>query len=266
MANEKHLLLTIQGDYVNTDLAAEAWQVGIRFSLVDGSTDPISTFPNNWECVADTISRTETDWTITGNFQIERLTDSFHLDDWLNDQVAPAVATWAGRSGCSDQVRVRRLKAYAIGAPDGKAVPAPPYATGTPVVLEWTSSYPVGSNSGQLLPLQIAAVASHRTAQIGRVGRGRNFLPGVTVGIVDANSTMSAAGAQNWRDAQVALLEGCSVATGIAQPFECRPCITGGNFTRYATIDHVQVDTILDTQRRRRRQLVGATFTAPVTY
>jgi hypothetical protein len=266
MANEKSLLLTIGGDYVNTDLAAEGWQVGIRCALVDGSIDPIGTFPNDWEVKGDTVSRTEADWTITGNWQIERFTDTFHADDWLNDQVAPAVATWALRSGCSDQVRVRTLKAYPIGAPTGKAIPAPGLGMGTPMLLEWTSSYPVGSNSGQLLPLQIAAVASHRTSQVGRAGRGRNFLPGLTAGMLDANTTMSATGAQNWRDAQVALLEGIALAAGGLQPYNLQPCVTGGNYTQYAVIDHVIVDTILDTQRRRRRQLVGASFTAPVTY
>ena len=69
MAGEKSLLLTIQGDYVNTDLSAEAWQIGIRCALVSGSVDPVGTFPNNWNPVADASSRTESLWTITGNWR-----------------------------------------------------------------------------------------------------------------------------------------------------------------------------------------------------
>ena len=173
MANEKHLLVTVTGDYTDSALSAEAWQVGLRFILNFGAVDPVGTLPNSWDVVADSINRTETHWTIAGNWKCTQLGGTFQADDWLNDQVAPAFAAWLGAMpGVSDQCRLDWVKLYPIGT-NGRAVPAPPYASGTPCLLTYTGSYPVGSNSSDPLPLQISEVVSHRTLQTGRAGRGR---------------------------------------------------------------------------------------------
>jgi hypothetical protein len=266
MANEVHLLLTILGDYADSNLAAEEWQIGIRQALVYGTVDDLGTFPNNWAPSAHTTSRTETDWTITGNWRPHHALGDFPLDDWLNDAVAPAVSTWMLRSGCSTKARVRRLKVSPIGAPSGHLVAAPPYASGTPMTLEWTGAYPVGSNSGNLLPLQNSLVASLRTSQIGRQGRGRNYLNGITVGMLEAQGVFSSSAAANWADAHKQLLEDIAFTGSGGDLWNSRPCVTGKPYTRYSVINQVQVDEIPDTQRRRRNALVGAVHSAAVSY
>lgn len=259
MANEKHLLLTITGGYTDADLTNEKWQVGLRLALFAGpsgdSAPDIGTLPNNWEPVAASISRVETSWTITGNWSIDLgLGASFAPDDYLNDQVTAAVSAWWANSTHSNLSRVEELRLYPIGA-DGKAVPAPPYAQGTPCTLTYTGSFPTGSGSAGIAPLQIAAVASHRTPQIGRKGRGRMFLPALSSTIIGTDSLISTTPRNAARDAQIAFLEALGYLDALTEWY-LFPIVTGSPWTQYARISSVQVGSVPDTQRRRRNALV----------
>lgn len=266
MAQSLHLLLTASGDYTASDLSEEFWQVGVRLSCVFGSTDAVGALPDDITVGLHAVARTETDWTIDGNWRLVDGLSIFQPDDYLNDQAAPAFDAWMAANVRSNRCRLRTLKIYPIGSPNGKAIPAPPYASGTPVTLSWTGSYPVGGNAGDQLPLQNAVVASHRTNQIGRKGRGRMFWPALTVGGLDADGFLSTTGKNVITTAQVALLEGLAYGTFPADPVEIRPCVTGSPWTTYATINQVQVGNVVDTQRRRRNSLTEARQTAPVTY
>ena len=256
MANEKHLLLTATGGWVDSDLANEVWQVGVRLVLNFGTTDPIDTLPNNWDPVAATISRTETDWNIDGNWSIDGpLTDTFAPDDYLNDQAAPAFADWMDTAGRSTGCRLDFLKLYPIGT-NGKAIPAPPYATGSPMELNWTSGFPVGSSSAQQLPLQIAGVVSHRTGQLGRRGRGRMFAPALTTAAVDHDSLFSSSWQSTAANVQKNTMEALAYDHTIGGEVHVRPIVTGAPWSQYGIINQVRVGNVPDTQRRRRDTLV----------
>lgn len=264
MANEKHLLLTISGDYVPSTLPGEIWQVGLRLGLVFGSVDPLGTLPNNWDPVADTIARTEAEWTINGNWLVRGpLTTEFHPDDYLNDQVAPAVAAWMPGTQCSNQVRVRALELAVIGSPDGNQVPAPPYASGTPCRLEYTSSYPLGNSSSTQLPPQNSVVVSHRTQQIGSAGRGRMFLPSLTSAAL-SGAKLSSTTVDDIVENQQTFLAALSDLGG--GDGNMRPIVTGGNYTKYAVINSVRVGNVMDTQRRRRNRLTEVYTSGAVSY
>lgn len=264
MANEKHLYLTLSGDCTTAGLTNEVWQTGVRLALVGGTVDDIGTLPNAWEPVAQIINRTESSWTITGNWKITQGSATFQPDDYLNDQVAPAVAAWMADNRSSNQITLRQMALYPIGAPSGRAVPAIPYATGTPCLLTMTDGSIAGTTSG-LLPLQNTVVASHRTSQIGRPGRGRMFLPPcgsstTSNGLVtDSNRDAIAA-------AQVAFLQGLAYDAVLPTGFHVRPIVTGGNWTKYSVINQVRVGNVMDTQQRRRRQIIETVTTEPVTY
>ena len=266
MANEMHLLLTAQGDYASSApaLANETWQVGLRFWLGIGGSVPDSVGPlsTDLSVEAKSINRTETNWTITSNWWIAGPggLEHFSPDDYLNDQAGPAFETWIATSFCfATAVRLRQLRLYPIGS-NGKAVPAPPYASGSPCTLTYTT-IPNGGVSGEALPPQNTVVASHRTQQVGRRGRGRMFMPvGVTGQVEDGvliSSTVSALLAN-----QVALLEALAV-TGTSS---VRPSIIGAPWTDYAFIDTVIVDNAMDTQRRRRRSIISTPSSASVSY
>lgn len=264
MANEKHLLLTISGDYVPNTLPGEIWENTLRLALVFGAVDPVGTLPDNWDPVAATIARTETNWTINGNWTVDGpLGAGFDPGDYLNDQVAPAITTWMAFNKCSNQVRVRRLSLAAIGAPSGNQVPAPPYASGTPCVLEYTSAYPVGSPSTTQLPPQNSIVVSHRTQQIGAHGRGRMFLPSPTSGSL-TGAKIASADQTAIADAQHDLLVALGVE--VSDDVNLRPIVTGSPWVNYAVINSVRVGSVMDTQRRRRNRIAETYVSQAVTY
>lgn len=266
MANEKHLLLTATGGYTDSDLSNEVWQVGIRLVLNFGPVDPIDTLPNNWNPVAQTIARTETDWNIDGNWSVDGpLTTDFDPGDYLNDQAAPAFDAWMGVAGRSTGCRLDLLKIYPIGT-NGNAIPAPPYGSGTPVTLTWTANNPAGGTGGNMMPINNAIVASHRTGQVGRAGRGRMFNPGWSAGAVAADGRVDTTVQGLLLTAQVTLLESLFLPGDPVLGPTVVPIVTGGTFTQYATITQVRVGNIFDTQNRRKRQLPETYVSDTVSY
>lgn len=266
MTGEKHILLTIGGSYTG-DVSTETWQCGIRFLLTwgtIGTTPLIGDLPTDWNPVAATINRDETDWTIVGNWSVDGpLTSTFSADDWLNDQVAPAIYDWIPEIKASNALTVETLKVYPIIGPSGKADPAAPYATGSPVVLTWKTPLGAGTTTG-LLPLQNSIVASHRTTQIGRRGRGRVFLP--PTGPASVSFGRLASGVANAiASGHADFLATVSLDGGATDPL-LRPIVTGAPWNRYAVVTTVEVDDVMDTQRRRRRSLVPNKESVSVGY
>ena len=268
MANEMHLLLAFGGDYGAgaPALAAESWQCTIRCALVFGGIDDVGTLPNNWSPTPANINRVETNWTITGNWTVQQLPGTlFAPDDWLNNQVMPALSTWIQTpSVISTSVRLRFAKVFPIGT-TGRAVPAPPYTTGTPILGTWTGTPPAGAVGGTIMPPQNSVVMSQRTSQIGRRGRGRFFAPPTGTSAVAAgilSSTYQTAMAA----AHVALLEALSVKLTVPNTINVRPSVIGKPWTQYAIINESRIGSVIDTQRRRRRSVVETTVNTPVTY
>lgn len=253
MADEKHLLVEISGGYVDTSrLKAEIWATTLRFGLIFGGFDPTGTLPNNWAPEDASINRTETNWTIEGVWSIS----GFAVDDWMNDQVAPAVATWFSVPEFASQALVKTIKVYPIGSPTGRAVPPPSQTQGSPITLTWTSGNPQGTSSTNMLPAQDSIVASHRTQQTGRRGRGRMYRPAATRGLIDLDGFVSTGSAATILAAQIALLEGCSFAGTLPNVRNVRPIVTGKPFVKYGTITTVDVGDVIDTQQRRRNALL----------
>lgn len=258
MANNCHLLLNIRGDYTPAGLAAETWQIGVRWRASNTMADPVGSVPTDFAPIAATINRDETDWLITGNWFLQGPTTStVHPDDWLNDQVAPAIAAWWGTTRVSSQCRIVRLDVYPIGN-NGKAIPAPPYAGGSPVSLVYKAGQqPVGAGGGNLLPPQVSIVASLRTQQIGRRGRGRVYLPPTGVGIAGSDGRVASTQPAPLAGDVSQFLTDCTVHEALTEVF-IDPIVTGAPYSDYAVINQVRVGDVFDTQRRRRRNLTEA--------
>ena len=90
MTEATHVYLVVSGGYVS--IPEEHWQYGIRFALGSWVTAPADDGPlPTFVIDADSVNRTETDWTITSAWKTTIAAQNFQPDDWLNDQVAPAV-------------------------------------------------------------------------------------------------------------------------------------------------------------------------------
>lgn len=255
MANEAHLLLTATGSYTDAQISSESWQVGVRLALVFGAVDDIGTLPNNWVPSAKTINRTESLWTITGNWDVSISGAFFEPDDFLNDQAAPAFTTWMAQGSISSLCQLQTLKLSPIVAPLGHEYPAPPYLKGSPCRLDWTSSKPTGGGTSSVEPLQDTIVASHSTDQIGRRGRGRMYVPGLSADSLQAVGLLKSSNATNMLAAQIALLQALTYSPiGTGSP-HTHAIVTGKPFVNYAKIATVKIGNVVDTQRRRRRSL-----------
>lgn len=261
MAGEKHLYLVVAGGYASSaaPLGAEEWQFGIRLLAgPGGEPDAIGQIANNWDVVAANHDRTETNWRIQGNWSIEGGVNDLDPADYLNDNVMPAVEAFIETSTMLNiALQLRQVRLYPIGAPDGHVVPAPPYAQGTPVVGTWTGTLPVGGTSGGMMPPDAAAVVSLRTQQIGRRGRGRIYIPGLHVGVMETSSNrgvMTSAWCTLLAGATKTLLENLQIAV-LDDGFDVRPMITGSPYVDYALINSARVGNLVDGQRRRKRSI-----------
>lgn len=268
MANEKHLLLEIGGGYTSgAGLENEIWACTLRFAAVYGSVDAVGTFPNDWNPVAASVNRTETSWTIAGNWKLDAGAGYYFTpDDWLNDVVAPTAVTWLSTVIAASTVTLETLKLYPIGAPTGKSIPAPPYTQGSPMLLTFTGTLPHGGGTSYAFPPQNSVVASHRTNQTGRRGRGRMFLPPMAADGTTAGGRLTPTRQAAILAAQVAMLEAMIFSGSGLDLWNVRPVITGKPFVNYGVIAQAQVGDVIDTQQRRRDRLTETRLTTPVTF
>ncbi len=120
-------------------------------------------------------------------------------------------------------------------------------------------SRPGTGSSATPLPGNVALAVTHRTAQAGRSGRGRQFLP------APATSTLSTVG-------ELSTTAQSSISTAIANMFAAVkgathniiPVVYSTKLRVFYTITQYDVGSIFDTQERRRNKLtesrVGGTI------
>lgn len=259
-----HLLLNIKGSYRTGPASGgvEIWQTGVRLGLWTGAGQPDDVGDlTDFDVVAANLTDSGTGWTATSNWTTEMGINDFDPVDYLGSQVEPAVrALIASAIFCSD-VQVDECLLYPIRSPDGHVEPAPPYLQGSPATLTFTGTKPSGTGS-QGLPPQNSVVASLRTLQTGRRGRGRMYLPPAPTSYM-SNLVLSAAATLAIGNGVTTFLEAIRLPYSVGGIW-CAPIITGAPYTNYAAVKNVLVDNVVDTQQRRRRNIVATTDTSPV--
>jgi len=258
MVDATHAYLVLRGSYTFGGL--EKWQVGIRFMFVNSGTAPdnVGTLPT-FGVHPEVISRTETNWTIVGDWSADLgLTESIAVDDWLNDQVATTLRDVVFPHA-SNKVQLDELHAWPI-ASDGSVV------DGRTMVLTFTGSKPGGNVTGNPLPLENSVVVSWATGRIGRHGRGRIYWPTQAVTDIDATGLLSSTPQTAVKTDWVTALEAFAITpTGLGNHWAL-PIVTGKPYANYAVITGIKVGNVVDTQRRRRRQLVESYVTGTTSY
>lgn len=258
MADFGHIYLVVSGGYVS--VPEEHWQYGIRFHCIFSGTAPddFGTLQTNPVDTSE-VSRTETHWTIASNWHSHNLLETFQPDDWLNDQVAPALTSHFG-SGLWGDVRVDSVKASPIDSTGH-------VADGRTSLLEWTSAHPQGSGSSNPLPLENSVAVSFQTPRIGPRGRGRIYYPVTDVTHVDAGGRLDSSSATATKNEVIAQIEGMSLTPSIltGAPWVL-PIVTGDPWDEYGLVKSVRVGNVIDTQRRRRRQEVEVYVSGTTTY
>lgn len=258
MTQASHAYLVVSGSY--NSVPEEHWQYGIRFYINDdGASSPANsgTLPLNDVGLTD-VHRTETDWTIASNWSLTSGANTFNPDDWLNDQVAPALAAHFGAHVWGD-VKVDTLKASPIGT-DGHVV------GGQTALLTWTGTKPSGDGSTNPLPLENSLVVSWATPRIGPKGRGRIYYPVMSSNVTGSDGRASSTVVSATLAEVVAQIEAMTTSSDITGGWNVRPIVTGSPWTQYGIVTSVRVGNIIDTQRRRRRQTAEVYTAADTSY
>jgi len=262
--NATHFLLTLDGSYRSGPAAGtEIWQTGVRIIAKPSFTAPASlgTLPTV-PIVEHLVSRTESDWTIDGIWTTEMGVNDFDPSDYLNDEAGPAVHDLVTNSHFASDVQVDTVKIYPISTPSGQVAAPPGYGQGAPVILAYTGTKPSGGGS-QGLPPQDSVVASLRTPQTGRTGRGRMYLPPMDRAIM-SNLVVSSTACDDIAALMTTFLEALRL-DGSSSGIFATPIVTGLPYTKYAVVNNVIVDNVVDTQQRRRRSIPSTQHQSAVT-
>ena len=115
-----------------------------------------------------------------------------------------------------------------------------------------------------MMPTEVSCAVSWKTPQVGRRGRGRIFLPGLTQTATDSNGFLTSTFVSNAVSRGVTLVTDLTVESVTPTVTHVKPIVTGAPWTRYGVITSVNVGTVADSQRRRRRQLVESRTSVPV--
>jgi hypothetical protein len=251
------MLLTIGGRYSDASDGSEHWQVGIRLALVFGSVDPKGTLPT-WTVGDDATTHTLDDWTIETTWGASSSGHVFNPADYLNDQAIPAIAVWAAANVVPAQVLTDTVKLKPINDLG--------HVIGLNVASAHSAGGVAGTEGGSLLPLQNSVVASWQTPVLGAKGKGRIYTPGVSTNSIDSHGNLTSTALSNHLAAQTALLEGLAFDGTLGADAHVRPIVSGHPYVNYGRIDEVRIGDRVDTQRRRRRQLVETYTVGAVSY
>lgn len=128
------------------------------------------------------------------------------------------------------------------------------YPTGGPHAgLHWQVPVGVSGTASTIsLPNQIATVVTTLTGRPGRSYRGRCYLPPVTTAAMIGTNQLSTANATLLCNAYAGFLQGVHDSSSGAHPV-----VSSSRLGAMTPITSVQVDTVFDTQRRRRNKVVA---------
>lgn len=245
---QKHLLLVAQGSYTDSDYVGESWACSIRLWGDQSSPDDEGDLPTTGDYSASDDSLAADGLHISSNWKWEVIGGAV-VDpvSYLHDQASGAWSGFMSAVVISSKVQLDELRLYPMQG-DG-------HAFESRVAICSYDTPVLGGRSGDMLPPQNSIVCSWRTHRPGPKGRGRIYPPATTVSGVDHDGLVLGTTQGDLADAAQALLENLAVVSGTGGTTNVRPIVTGHPWEKYAVISTVDVGNVMDTQRRRRRQL-----------
>lgn len=189
-------------------------------------------------------------WSVSLGLSSENMPASgVDLDTWLSSISDDILGWWSANDGGvssiqSNSTHLDVARAYATRAGQTAA-----YAVGQHIF-----TAPAGVNSA-LNPQQSAMVATLRSTQAGRSGRGRIYVP--AVGAQLQNSQFKA---DDVNSVAAATAELCTAINGSTLAGGQTHVVVAGLVYPWPVVDAIRCDSIPDNQRPRRRKMVSTFF------
>lgn len=259
--NCSHLYATAKWSGVpNGSWSGESWQIGIRLSVSPTIPDTSSGVIDlgAFEVQDAAVTRTVTGWDVDAAWSgvsqgLNTITDS-DQDDIVNALILPFSDH---NTQFSSQYQLEVVKLYAVHkAADGR------WLSGAPNAYFRTSAL-IGS-AAAMLPADSAAVMSFYSATRGVKGRGRVYLGGLAQAVLENDGRFKVdfqnALGQGFADmfSDIRAINDGGPGYRYAPMIWHRPGDKAGleDGTRGSIISRVEVNDIVDTQRRRDRQAI----------
>lgn len=254
MAALGHIYMTAHGEWTSAAWLGEKAQIGLRLPIVDDTAMPAvgSVFSpvSNGDVVTDNGTQAGTNGTLTRTWaaRLGGIGSNTNADAAMQADLADdfwtflnSVKTYQHTSWRWTHVKIAPvLESGAYGAPSA--------------IYQFTAPI-VGGNANPCLPPEVALAVTLRAAIIGRRGRGRFYLPGLTSqALVTGDGTVLGTTATGIRDMAVTLLSNIDNLPGTEEYSTIVGVMSAGSATAVRPAQ-VRVGNHFDVQRRRQHQV-----------
>jgi hypothetical protein len=259
MGTLQHVYVTAHGEWTSTPWLGEKAQIGIRLPIVSSSAVPalgsIFTPVDNGDVVGDSGSHAGTNGTLmrTWTARLGGVGSPDNADAAWQSDLADDMWIFlnAIKARVGDKFRWTHVKIAPVLADGSYGAPSAIYT--------FTAPMP-GTSTGDHFPPEVAVAVSLRANVIGRRGRGRMYIPGLTVTQLDGdNGTVVAATRTALASALKTLVTNLNNPPGVPDYRPLVAVMSAGSVTAIRPAE-VRVGDHFDVQRRRQHQ-VAETFT-----
>lgn len=255
MSNLHHVYVTAHGEYTVGAWSGEKAQIGLRIGVELESSLPskgalFTPYGGHGDVVADSGSQAGTNGTLAKAWTArigpagseENADGPWQVD--LCDDVYTFLNTIKGYQ--NNGFRWTGCKIAPILSTGRYGAPGAVYTFTAPIV---------GATSTSCTPPELAVAASLRAAVLGRKGRGRVYVPALSMNTINAaDGTLAVSTQTGLRDALVTLVSNIENAPG-TEIWTPLVIVTSAGATQAARPSQVRVGSHFDVQRRRQAQV-----------
>lgn len=251
-----HIYVTAHGEYTSTEWTGEKAQFGLRLPITEGDSEPakgsIFTPVANGDVDLDSGTQAGTNGTLTRTWT-SRLGPVGSVDN----------ANAAMQADLGDDLWsfLNTIKAYFHTSFRWTHVKIAPVAVGgayaAPSAIYQFTSPLVGTASGACMPPEVAIALSLRAPVIGRRGRGRIYLPGLSVNSLGSAGIVASTAQTPYLSAFATLITSLEDMPGTEEYGPTVAVMSAGSATAVRP-SQIRCGNHFDVQRRRQHQVAEA--------
>lgn len=254
MAELQHIYLTAHGAFLSAPWVGEYAQIGIRLPITEGADEPakgtVFTPISNGDVVTDSGTQAGTNGTLTRTWtaRLGPIASTDNADAAMQADLADDFWTFLNstKAYLSSGFQWTHVKIAPIAADGSYAAPS--------AIYQFTSAL-AGTGAGSIMPPEVAIACSFRAPIIGRRGRGRFYLPGLSSSAtLNSDGTVTSACRTGLTTALSTLVSNLEDMPGTEDYGPTVAVLSAGSATAVRP-SQVRVGSHFDAQRRRQHQV-----------